>query len=83
MAVNVSARQTAQPDFADTVTAILHDTGLDPGSLELELTESCVVKDLYSCAGALSELRCLGIGVAIDDFGSGYSCPSRTSWACR
>jgi diguanylate cyclase (GGDEF)-like protein len=74
MAINVSPCQTAQPDFADTVARILQDTGFDPRNVELELTESCVVKDLLSCAGALTELRALGIRVAIDDFGSGYSC---------
>ena len=73
VAVNVSATQFSRPDFVDTVLAILRRTSLDPGLLELELTETVVVRDLPEVAPRIGELRKLGISVAIDDFGSGYS----------
>jgi diguanylate cyclase len=73
VAVNVSAQQFCLPDFIDTVAGILHRTGLAPGLLELELTETAIVRDLEDIAPKIGRLRELGIPVSIDDFGSGYS----------
>ncbi len=73
MAVNLSTRQFRQKDLAAQIAAALHDTGLAPGELELELTESAIMDNLASAAGVLGELEALGIRIAIDDFGTGYS----------
>jgi diguanylate cyclase (GGDEF)-like protein/PAS domain S-box-containing protein len=73
VAVNVSARQFRQRDFADRVQAILAETGLPPGLLELEVTESMVMDDPERAVTALRCLRDMGVRVSIDDFGTGYS----------
>jgi diguanylate cyclase (GGDEF)-like protein/PAS domain S-box-containing protein len=73
MAVNVSAMQLRQENFLQTVFAILQDTGMDPGSLELELTEGVLMKHAESTAATLQALREKGVRVAVDDFGTGYS----------
>ena len=73
VAVNVSACQFTEPDFLDTVLGVLQRTGLPAELLELELTETAVVGDLAAMAPKIEQLRDLGIRVAIDDFGSGYS----------
>ncbi len=73
MAVNVSARQFEQPDFVDKVSAILDESGLSADSLELELTESTVIKDPEKSIMILNQLKGLGIEISIDDFGTGYS----------
>ena len=73
MAVNVSAMQLRQENFLQSVFAVLQDTGLDPGSLELELTESVLMKHAESTAATLQDLREKGVRVAVDDFGTGYS----------
>ena len=73
MAVNVSAMEFRQEAFLEGVFAILKDTGLDPESLELELTESILVKRVESAASVLQELRARGVRIALDDFGTGYS----------
>ncbi len=71
LAVNISGRQLEQRDFTRRVRAILDETGLPPGRLELELTESVAAQD--SAMKALAGLREAGVRVAIDDFGTGYS----------
>ncbi len=71
--VNLSARQILEPDLGDRIAAILSQTGLAPGSLTLEITESAVMEDPSGVAMRLGELRALGIGIAIDDFGTGFS----------
>lgn len=71
--VNVSPVQLATPGFAARVESILAATGLDPSSLQIEITEQVLLKDSEANIGALNALRALGVGVAIDDFGSGYS----------
>lgn len=71
LAVNISGRQLEQRDFTQRMKSILEETGVDPGRLELELTESLAAKD--STLKALSGLRDLGVRIAIDDFGTGYS----------
>ena len=73
IAVNVSPRQFRQKDFVERVRQVLSDADLDPGSLELELTESSIMEDAESAAEILAEIRASGIRVAIDDFGTGYS----------
>jgi diguanylate cyclase (GGDEF)-like protein len=73
MAVNVSGRQFALPEFPAQVASILRETGLDPGQLELEITESVIMLDETWSQKALSELKSVGISLAIDDFGTGYS----------
>jgi diguanylate cyclase (GGDEF)-like protein/PAS domain S-box-containing protein len=73
VAVNVSAVQFARADFVESVLAIVRETGLYPRLLELELTESSLVKDPEESARKMVELRAFGIRIAIDDFGTGYS----------
>jgi diguanylate cyclase (GGDEF)-like protein/PAS domain S-box-containing protein len=73
LAVNFSARQFQQPGFISSVEEILKETNLDPGWLELEITESSIMKDPDKAIEKLLELKMMGIKVAIDDFGTGYS----------
>ncbi len=73
MAVNVSALQFRDENFLGNLFAILNKTGLDAGFLELELTESLLMKHAESAASILQALRERGVQVAIDDFGTGYS----------
>ena len=76
IAVNVSALQFYFSDLVDVVRAALQKTGLPPSCLELEITETLVVRDARKCAAELDQLRRLGVTIAIDDFGTGYSCLS-------
>jgi diguanylate cyclase (GGDEF)-like protein/PAS domain S-box-containing protein len=73
MALNVSALQLQQEDFVDSLLSVLHESGFDPLSLELELTESVLMKNADSAARILKQVREKGIQVAVDDFGTGYS----------
>jgi EAL domain-containing protein (putative c-di-GMP-specific phosphodiesterase class I) len=73
MAVNVSGQQFILKDFAQSVAAIIKETGIDPKLLELEITESVVMKDEIWAEQALAQLKDLGVSLAIDDFGTGYS----------
>jgi diguanylate cyclase (GGDEF)-like protein/PAS domain S-box-containing protein len=73
MAVNVSALEFNDDNFLDGVLSILEESGLDPSLLELELTESVLMKRVDSTAFTLQTLRERGIKVAVDDFGTGYS----------
>jgi diguanylate cyclase (GGDEF)-like protein/PAS domain S-box-containing protein len=73
MAVNVSAMEFLDDNFLKGVFAILDDPHSAPGSLELELTESVLMKDAGSSAGILKALRAKGVQLAVDDFGTGYS----------
>ena len=73
VAVNLSARQMEREDIADTVLSVLHDAGLPPCYLELELTESAVMKDPERTRRILQRLRQAGVQISIDDFGTGYS----------
>ena len=73
MSVNLSARQFVQPDLIDQVAAILIETGMDPTTLELEITESVVMDQSAVSVRALSRLRDMGVRVVLDDFGTGYS----------
>jgi EAL domain-containing protein (putative c-di-GMP-specific phosphodiesterase class I) len=73
ISVNVSALQFNRSDWVDTVRRALRDTQLPPEALELEITESLLLKTVKETSANLFELRALGVGVAIDDFGTGYS----------
>lgn len=73
MAVNVSPQQFASPEFVETVKRILAATGVRGERLELEVTESCILADIEQSARRMAELRKLGVRIAIDDFGVGYS----------
>ena len=73
MSVNLSARQFAQPDLVDQVDAILTETGMDPSTLELEITESVVMDQSEAGVRTLSRLRDMGVRLVLDDFGTGYS----------
>lgn len=73
VAVNVSTVQFSHPDFFDTVTLALHKSGLPAQSLELEITEGALMKNMTSAVATLQKLRDLGVQLAIDDFGVGYS----------
>jgi diguanylate cyclase (GGDEF)-like protein/PAS domain S-box-containing protein len=73
ISVNFSARQFQQSTFITDVAHLLKETNLDPRWLELELTESSIMKDPEEAIEKLHELKLMGISVAIDDFGTGYS----------
>jgi len=73
MAVNISAKQFAQPDLVSQIGEVLRETGLAPENLRLELTESITMRDEARTTRILSELRKLGVRLCIDDFGTGYS----------
>jgi diguanylate cyclase (GGDEF)-like protein/PAS domain S-box-containing protein len=73
MAVNLSARQIARPELIDEVRDILTDTGLEPGSLILEITETVMMQDMELSTERLGKLKELGVQLAVDDFGTGYS----------
>ncbi|HWG94806.1 MAG TPA: EAL domain-containing protein [Mycobacteriales bacterium] len=72
-AVNLSARQFAQPDLRDRVAGVLHRTGMDPQHLVLEITETVVMQDSERVLETLAALRGLHVELAVDDFGTGYS----------
>jgi diguanylate cyclase (GGDEF)-like protein/PAS domain S-box-containing protein len=73
MAVNISAMELRNENFLAGVFAVLHETGLDPRCLELELTESVLMKHAESTESILKTLRARGVQLAVDDFGTGYS----------
>ena len=73
VAVNISALQFRQPDFADTVRRILDETGANPAMIELELTESALMLPTPDLLDRMHRLREWGLPLALDDFGTGYS----------
>lgn len=73
VAVNISSRLFGQRELFQQVADVLHDTGLDPALLELEVTESAVMEEPEVALEQLHRLRELGLNLAIDDFGTGYS----------
>jgi EAL domain-containing protein (putative c-di-GMP-specific phosphodiesterase class I) len=73
VSVNVSARQFRSGTLVKTVREALHDAGLPPSVLLLELTESVLLRHEEGIAASLAELKALGVRLAIDDFGTGYS----------
>ena len=73
VSINVSALQFQQADFVAMVERALRDSGLRPDLLELELTESILLKDAQDALARLHQLAALGVALSIDDFGTGYS----------
>ncbi|SCB35278.1 PAS domain S-box-containing protein/diguanylate cyclase (GGDEF) domain-containing protein [Rhizobium miluonense] len=73
MAVNVSARQFTENSLTNQVASALQSAGLEPRWLELELTESLIMRDVEGAIERMHELTQLGVSLAIDDFGTGYS----------
>lgn len=75
MAVNLSARQFRQPHLLAVVAKAMEDAGLDPysDSLELEVTESVIMKDMEGTINTLNKLHEMGVRLSVDDFGMGYS----------
>jgi diguanylate cyclase (GGDEF)-like protein len=73
MGVNIAATQFIHKGFADDVLTLLSQSQISPGMLELEVTESVVMRDLQAVAERLNTLRAAGVRIAVDDFGTGYS----------
>src|SRR6202795_65403 len=73
MSVNASARQLERTEFIEEVRAVLQRTGMDPAQLTLEITETVLMRQPDTTASLLSQLKALGIRIAVDDFGTGYS----------
>jgi diguanylate cyclase (GGDEF)-like protein len=73
IAVNLSGRQFQQPNLNTKIVQVLEEIDLEPQYLELELTESIIVRDVESSIAKLSALKLLGLQISIDDFGMGYS----------
>ncbi len=73
VALNVSPRQFAHPDFVETVASALRTTGADPSSIEIEITEAAIMSNIEPVLATLRAVHAMGIRVAIDDFGTGYS----------
>jgi diguanylate cyclase (GGDEF)-like protein/PAS domain S-box-containing protein len=73
VAVNVSAIQFRQEDFCELIKRVLHETGLAPQYLELELTESLLLSNADVTLSVIQDLKAMGLTLAIDDFGTGYS----------
>jgi diguanylate cyclase (GGDEF)-like protein len=73
IAINVSPLQFRQPTYAEKLSSILSDTGMDPACLEIEVTESAVMENIDEAVKILNRIKSLGVKVALDDFGTGYS----------
>ena len=73
IAVNISSRQFVDDKFIDKVIAIINKTGVDPGQLRFELTETCLVQDVDRAKVILNQLCNIGLKIELDDFGTGYS----------
>jgi diguanylate cyclase (GGDEF)-like protein len=73
MSVNLSPRQLSSPNLAQVVATALHDSGIPASALCLEITESAIMEDPEAAHGVLQGLKALGVRLAIDDFGVGYS----------
>jgi diguanylate cyclase (GGDEF)-like protein len=73
ISVNVSARQLDNDGFVEEVRCALADSGLEPGALTIEITETTIMRDAQQTARRLAEVKELGVRIAIDDFGTGYS----------
>jgi len=73
VAVNLSALEFRRMDFVPGVRTILDETGLAPASLQLEITESVLMRDAEASSATLQQLKAMGVQLAVDDFGSGYS----------
>lgn len=79
IAINVSPFQFRQKGFAETLNGIISDSGVDPGCIQLEITESAVMENLDEAVDILNRIKSFGVKVALDDFGTGYSSLSQLS----
>jgi PAS domain S-box-containing protein len=77
ISVNVTPKEFAQPDLAAQIGTILAEVGIDPSSIDVEITETIAMADPQRSSIVLSELKALGVRLSIDDFGTGYSSLSR------
>jgi diguanylate cyclase (GGDEF)-like protein len=73
IAVNINARQFTDERLLDDLAAALRTSAMDPGLLELEIAESLLIRDVERTLGILTRLKALGVRIAVDDFGIGYS----------
>jgi EAL domain-containing protein (putative c-di-GMP-specific phosphodiesterase class I) len=73
VSINVSASQFRRREFVDDLRRIVHDAGVDPRGIALEVTEATIMDDVESSAAKLARLRELGVQIHVDDFGTGYS----------
>lgn len=73
LAINVSSEEFNQPDFAAKVLEVVRRSGVDASGLELEITESLLMRNTDGTVETLRKLRAAGLGLAVDDFGTGYS----------
>lgn len=73
MSVNLSGKQFSQPDLIETIETVIRETGIAPGTLKLEITESAIMEDAQTVTNRLLELRKIGVKLGLDDFGTGYS----------
>ncbi|MES2624801.1 MAG: EAL domain-containing protein [Pseudomonadota bacterium] len=73
VAINISPRQFNQPDLIDNIKSTLERYNVSPDLLEIEITENCLARDKKQFLHTISEMKALGLVIAIDDFGSGYS----------
>jgi len=74
VAVNVSPVQMRDPDLVRQIGQILEETGLEPGALQIEITESTLIERPEEARDVLLALKALGVGLKLDDFATGYSC---------
>ncbi|MEM6858290.1 MAG: EAL domain-containing protein [Pseudomonadota bacterium] len=73
LSVNISAAQLRNPEFPIKLGELLEETGFDPGRLELEITETCLVLDPVVAERSLDVIRGFGVNISLDDFGTGYA----------
>jgi EAL domain-containing protein (putative c-di-GMP-specific phosphodiesterase class I) len=73
LAINISSRQFMQANFIDVINDAISSTGMTPGELEMEITESLLMDERINTKSMFGELEALGVNLAIDDFGTGYS----------
>jgi len=73
IAINISTRQFSSDNFIALIKEVIESCGIDVHAIELELTESIIIKDIKESIVKMNELREMGIGISIDDFGTGYS----------
>ena len=73
ISVNISSKRFAQRDLVEKIARSLEETGLAPQSLQIEITESAMMKNMKNTAHTLAELSRMGVQIALDDFGTGYS----------
>jgi EAL domain-containing protein (putative c-di-GMP-specific phosphodiesterase class I) len=73
VAVNISGKQLKQPDFLEMINSVILESGVEPGTLELEFTESVIMEEADKTIDTLRSLKKLGVQLSIDNFGTGYS----------